>query len=239
MKMNRLIPMVGLVCFAVVPCPTGAATLADWTFETSQPATAGPFSPEIGSGSAWGLHASSSAVYSSPDGNGSAHSFNVTRWAIGDYFEFQVSALGYDDLNVSYDQVSSPTGPKIFNFSYSTDGTSFTDFVTGYTVLSNASPNPVWNATTPHSIYTYSYNLSSVLALNNAANVYFRIVDASTVSAGGGTVGTAGTDRIDNFIVMATAVPEPAGCVLLGLAGVIGAFKLFKERSTGKRSLRR
>ncbi len=27
-----------------------AATIADWTFETSQPAAAGPFAPEVGSG---------------------------------------------------------------------------------------------------------------------------------------------------------------------------------------------
>ncbi len=40
-----------------------ADMIADWTFETSQPATAGPFAPEIGLGSASGLHAGA-ATYS-------------------------------------------------------------------------------------------------------------------------------------------------------------------------------
>ena len=31
--------------------------VADWTFETSMPATAGPFTAEIGTGSALGFHA--------------------------------------------------------------------------------------------------------------------------------------------------------------------------------------
>ena len=34
--------------------------LAQWTFETTLPSTAGPFAPETGSGSATGLHAGSS-----------------------------------------------------------------------------------------------------------------------------------------------------------------------------------
>jgi PKD repeat protein len=47
----------------------------------------------------------------------------------------------------------------------------------------------------------FSVDLSSITALDNASSVYFRLVDNSTTRIDGGTVGTAGTGRIDNFLV--------------------------------------
>lgn len=195
-----------------------ADILGDWTFETSAPITAGPFSPEVGSGSALGLHAGA-AVYSSPSGNGSSHSFSSTLWAIGDYYQFQVNTLGYSGITLSFDQTSSNTGPKGYDLIYSTDGVNFTLF-TSYNVLANNTPNTPWNPTTYNSAYTFSDDLSAVSALNNQASVYFRLVDNSTVSANGGTVATGGTDRVDNFVVSAAPVPEPASLAL----GLIGGF---------------
>ncbi len=71
-----------------------ADVIADWTFETSAPVTAGPFSPEIGAGSASGFH-SGTTTYSSPVGNGSSHSFSSNGWSVGDYYQFQVSATNF------------------------------------------------------------------------------------------------------------------------------------------------
>jgi hypothetical protein len=59
-----------------------------------------------------------------------------------------------------------------------------------------------------------SFDLSALSLLNNNPNVYFRIVDDSTTAINGGTVGTAGTDRIDNFTV--AVVPEPTGLFVFG-----------------------
>ncbi|MGD0745002.1 MAG: PEP-CTERM sorting domain-containing protein [Verrucomicrobiota bacterium] len=196
-----------------------ADILGDWTFQSSQPATAGPFGPEIGSGSASGFHAGA-AVYSSPDGNGSSNSFSSTLWAVGDYYQFKVSTLGYSGITLSFDQTSSNTGPGGYNLAYSTDGVNFFNFTT-YTVLANASPNTPWNATTYNSAYTFNDNLSAISALNNQSTVFFRLVDNSTVSANGGAVGTSGTDRVDNFVVSATRVPEPATTALCGLGGLV------------------
>jgi hypothetical protein len=197
-----------------------AQPLATWTFESSVPVTAGPFSPEIGGGSALGFHAGST-VYSSPAGNGSTHSFSSTVWAIGDYYQFQVNTLGYQDITVSYDQTSSGTGPGRFNFSYSTDGVNFTVFAPSYTVQSNAAPNPTWNASTSSSLYTFNWDLSAIDTIENSSTVYFRLVDASVTSAGGGTVATTGTDRVDNFTVNASAIPEPQSFALLTAGGMM------------------
>jgi len=195
-----------------------AAIIGDWTFETSVPATAGPFGPEIGSGSALGFHAGAT-VYTSPSGNGSTHSFSSTVWAVGDYYQFQVSTLGLSGILLSFDQTSSSTGPSQFKLSYSTDGSTFTDFTT-YNPLINGAPNTAWSPSTYNSVFTFNDDLSGVSALNNQATVYFRLVDNGTVSEGGngGVVATGGTDRVDNFVV--STVPEPTSLAL----GLVGGF---------------
>ena len=69
-------------------------------------------------------------------------------------------------------------------------------------------PSPdVWNSTTPVSAANTSRDLSAITALDNQANVYFRLIDNSTTSANGGTVAAAGTDRVDNFTISGTAIP--------------------------------
>jgi hypothetical protein len=199
--------------------------IADWTFESSLPAgTPGAgiwitnISAEIGSGTASGWHAGN-AVYSSPAGNISAHSFSSTLWAVGDLYQFVVSTAGKSGVTVSWDQTSSSTGPGRFNLAYSTDGTAFTTVLTDYTVLQNGgAPNPAWSPTAGGSVYSFSVDLSGNTALNNQPTLYFRLVDDSTTSAGGGTVGTAGTDRVDNFSVV---VPEPNGLLVFGGLGLL------------------
>jgi hypothetical protein len=127
MNMNR---HVGVAVAGVLAFAAGAAhadTIAQWTFESTVPVTAGPFSPEVGSGSATGSHATST-VYTAPAGNGSAHSFSSTAWSIGDYYQFSVSTAGFKDINLSWDQTKSNTGPRDFTLQYSTDGTHFSTF---------------------------------------------------------------------------------------------------------------
>jgi hypothetical protein len=94
---------------------------------------------------------------------------------------------------ITANQASSNTGPGKSQLQYSTDGIRFTSLGGVNTVRADASPNPVWSSTTYNSIYTFLYDLSSVADLNNAANVYFWLVETSTTSANGGTVGGAGS----------------------------------------------
>jgi hypothetical protein len=221
---RRVVLLAGTLFLLATGATASASTIAGWTFETSQPAASsasiGPVSPEVGAGLATGSHISTATVWSSPAGNGSAHSFSSNTWATGDYLQFQVSTTGMQHILVSWDQTSSNTGPRDFQFEYSTNGVSFTNVGSAYSVLANAAPNPVWNSATSSALYTMSLDLSAISGLNNAASAYFRLVMADTVSANGGTVATAGTDRVDNFSVVGSAVPEPQTAIL-GLIGFI------------------
>jgi predicted extracellular nuclease len=209
-KMFSSITILALVLMALpVQSALAATTIAQWTFESPNTPADAPnvatypnsISPAVGAGNAGGVHATAGTDWTTPVGNGSADSFSSNEWLVGDYYQFTVSTSNYTDILVSWDQASSGTGPRDFKLAYSTDGTNFTDFGSPYTVLANASPNPVWNATTSSALYSTSRDLSAVTAVDNQANVYFRLIDISTVSASGGVVGTGGTNRVDNFTV--------------------------------------
>jgi hypothetical protein len=193
-----------------------AQTITRWTYETSLPtgtdsASIGGIAPELGAGTASGLHASALTDWSNPVGNGSAESFSANEWAIGDYYQFQTSTVGFSDIFVAWDQTRSSTGPATFDFAYSLDGSSFTIALDNYTL-----PSISWSSTAPDATLTTSFfvDLSSITALDNAPAVYFRLIaDASPTSTGG-------TSRNDNFLVGAGPIPEPSTYVLgaLGLA---------------------
>ena len=228
--------------FAVIcACSAQGQTIAQWTFENSYTyiqANPGPGTtitgivPEIGSGTASGVHASSSTVWSSPAGNGSSHSLSANNWAGGDYYEFRVGTLGFENITVSYDQASSSTGPGSFSLAYSTDGASFTS-LEDYGVLQNGgSPNPAWNGTTSSSVYSYLFDLSSVSEINNSAAVYFRLLNAADTTPSGGVIGTGGTDRVDNFTVAVAVIPEPRGLFLFG--GVSALIATFAGRRSSE-----
>ena len=202
MLMKKILTLfIVLLCRYVANAQT---VIANWTFESSSPTTAGPISPEVGSGSATGFHAGTSA-YSSPAGNGSSKSFSSTAWASGDYYQFQVSTTGLSNIAISFDQNGSGTGPSQFKLQYSTDGTSFADWAS-YTIPSNAGSAVNWVANSVNNtsnLTSFSFDLSSLSQLNNKANIYFRIACNGTTSINGGTVANSGTGRVDNVIITA------------------------------------
>ena len=201
--------------------PAQAFTLAQWTFENAIPdltnsITSPSVSATSGTGTALGVHASGATDWTTPVGNGSANSFSSNTWAVNDYYEFSFSTVAYKSLMLSFDQTSSGTGPRDFTLAYSTNGASFTNFA-NYQVLQNSAPT--WTGATYAPAYNLTLNLSGVTALDNQTSVFVRLFNASSVSTSGGTVGTGGTNRIDNFTVTVTAVPEPGTYALL-LAGL-------------------
>jgi hypothetical protein len=68
--------------------------------------------------------------------------------------------------------------------------------------------------------FTHTFDLGS--SIDDSPTVYLRLTDADTTSIGGSTVGTGGTDRIDNVSVFTTPVPEPSSAVFGILGGAIG-----------------
>ncbi len=222
------------------------ASLAQWTFETSQPASSGPFAAEDGiyaaTSFASGYHANTvSSQYSSPLGAGSDNSFNSKNWSADDYYQFTTRTLGYTDINVTFKAASSSTGPQNFDLAYSTDGSSFSVFTT-YSVRNNASPNPTWSATMSAAnaaLYAFSFDLSSIAGLDDQPIIYLRLIDHDAAAAGGGTVASTGASRVDDFTILAnprvTSVPEPATFIagaLLGLPLAVQSFRrLRKSRS--------
>jgi hypothetical protein len=83
-----------------------ADTIAAWTFELNTPAdatdstTIGPILADTGVGTASGLHAGAATDWTTPSGNGSANSLAANTWAVGDYYQFQISTIGFTDVSI-------------------------------------------------------------------------------------------------------------------------------------------
>lgn len=205
--------IAALVVCLLVAAPASATVLANWTFESSVPATAGPHAAEIGSGSAIGFHSSGSVVYSNPVGNGSLESFSSNYWSVGDYYQFSTSTAGYMGISFQWDQAGSSTGPRDFELSWSTDGSVFTP------LMNHTVPAGSFSSSTYSALFTNG-PVAGPVGLDNQATVYFRLTDISTVAVGGGTVGTSGSGRVDNVIIDGIAIPEPATLALLAIGGL-------------------
>jgi hypothetical protein len=150
---------------------------------------------------------------------------------VGDYFQFQVSTLAYSSghLVISWDQTSSGTGPRDFALRYSTDGISYAPLGIAYSVLENGTPNPQWNGSTAQAIYSFARETSALPGnLMGEGTLFLRLVNTTTASATGGTIGAGGTGRIDNFTV--TAVPETAASAWLVGLGFAGFAYLRRRR---------
>jgi hypothetical protein len=176
-----------------------AQTIAQWTFENSQPNNAGPLNAEMGLGIASAAHAGAS-TFNSPSGNGSPHSFNANNWDDGDYFEFTVSTLGYAQASLSFNQTSSVNGPKTFEIQVSTDGINFTTLSGSTYDVTNAS----WNTTTAAGS-AYNFNLTG---MGNQPMLVIRLSVANgSTAVSGGNIASPGTSRVDNVVVTGSSIP--------------------------------
>ncbi len=203
MLTTMTLSIAALLAGAGVAC--GQVTLAEWTFETSVPTTAGPHAAEGGTlgGNAFAV---TGGTISNPTGNGTPESMSSNGWDAGDYFEFRTSSTGYAGLTFSWSQGRSPTGPELFDFTVSTDGASFVTLLPGYSVRVLSGPG--WSSPgVPVAMDIFTVNLPA--AYDNQALLVFRMVSLQTVAA-------AGTNRVDSVTL---TVPAPAA----GSVFVLGA----------------
>lgn len=206
-------------------CLAPASTvLARWTFENSAVADVvdasalGPVAADEGQGQAYGYHAASTADWTTPAGNGSANALSSNAWRQGDYYEFRVATLDWEDIVVTWDQARTSTGPSAFDFEYSVDGVAYTVFTSGYVVPLNEVPY-AWGTAVRHAVYGFRADLSGLAEVEHAAELRLRLRQTEAGLA------ATGASRVDNFLV--TAIPEPSAA-LLGAA--VGAVWLRRRR---------
>jgi len=221
--MTKQFLMASVVGLAV-STSASAAIVAGWTMTTAVPAATTGTNYTYGAAdtgdaaagtSLSAFHTLAATTWSSPAGNGSTYSLSSNNWSVGDYYQIAVSTTGFSDIYLSWDQTRSSTGPSNFDVQMSTDGTSFTTILAGYSVIQAGLAGTgtlAWSVA--NGVQTaFNTTVASIAGADNQATLYFRFVNNSTVAVGG-------TNRIDNIMVSSGPVPAPGAIALLGLAGL-------------------
>ena len=167
------------------------------------------------------FHTSTASVYTSPSGNGTTYAFSSNNWSPNDYYQVLLPTTGFQNLQLSWSQARSSTGPSTFSLQMSTNGSSFTE-LTPYTVLQSGGGGApgTWNTGTFNPLYSSTVALP--LTAENQSQLFLRFVNVTgTASA------AAGANRIDSITV--TSVPEPASlCAAAASAGL--SFLIIRRR---------
>jgi len=208
---------------AVEPGP--ADTLANWHFEDAAKRAlitdnatfiSSPYTAD--NGTAANVNIAPIALGGTPvfpltngwvNGTGGAGTFapNSNTWdQAGDkYWMVTISSANYENLKVSSKQMGSNTGPRDFQIEYSTDGLTWVPVGAPIVVLNDLFTSGVVDG------------LDLPSACNNQAALMVRWLNTSNVSINGGTVGSAGTNRIDDILItghlITVSVPEFASDV--------------------------
>jgi len=131
----------------------------------------------------------------------------VSNVGNGSYIQFSFSMTSLNGVSISFATRGTSTGFNAGQWSYSTNGTSFTDFGSN-------------TATTSTSFALASPGTTT--GLDNAATAFLRYTldGASSVS---------GNNRIDNLQI--TAVPEPSTWALIGIGAFVMIWNLRRRRA--------
>jgi hypothetical protein len=153
-----------------------------------------------------------SSVSGNPNNRGflASNSVSQNNWDGSGYFQFSLDSTGYQGMYLSWGMNRSSTGPTGWDIKYSTTGVggpflTFGSVAAGNNVL-------------------VTVDMSAVGAIDNNANVIFRLVGTGASNT------AAGTAKIDNFAIDATVIPEPSTMLLVGM-GLVGLMALRRRRS--------
>lgn len=207
--------MIASLALSMGAIPASGALLARWTFEESMPASAGPHSAEVGTGTAFVVHQGAS-LYSSPVGNGSEHSFSSTGWAVGDYYQFNYPLPeGRDILRFRFDMASNAVEPPVFSLQRSIDGNPYVTHLSNIKP-SDAPPKIAWNSSMRQ--LSYSFVVSEFNFRVNSLSYRLLCYDMPFPLSPDVNV------RLDNVSI--EAVPEPGtGLLAAGAAVCVAAFR--------------
>jgi len=125
---------------------------------------------------------------------------NTSQWTDGmdaKYWVVTISTTGYEDLLLSSKQRGSNTGPRDFKVQYSTDGTIWTDVIGSEITVAGNFTSGVLN------------DIALPVECNNQASLMLRWIMTSNVSVNAGTTAAAGTNRIDDILIMGVEVNVP------------------------------
>ena len=130
----------------------------------------------------------------------------------GENLTFGFSTSGYENLMVSFDSVrlnagfgQSASAPNVVSFS--TDGVNFSTAPGLTYTVDKTNANNL-------GFYSFNFDLSGQTALNIKNSVFVRL------TLNGAATASNAKNNFDNVVFNATAVPEPASLVGVGLAGL-------------------
>ncbi len=171
-----------------------AATIVSWTDSTLDPGSAQSIPAAVGTGT---ISRGAALAYAA-----AANSYNSSGWALAteqsaptfadQYVDIAVSTVGASGLTLNFTDRKSSTGPSTFKVYYSTTGTAGP-----FTLIPGATFTLATTGT------GRNVDLSGIPAINNNANVVFRIHGFGATAAGG-------TGRIFSVSITDGAAPPPA-----------------------------
>lgn len=193
-KMRHYISILSLAIGLFTSSVLRADLVANWNFNDSN------LTVDNGSGTLTSNFAASNITYfggstnnaygGAAAGNALALQGGTSNANNGKYIQFTLDMSGYQDLVLSYTHQRTSTGFNSQVWSYSTDGSSFTNFQT----ISSIPPS--FGA-------AVTVDFSSVAALDNDATIYIRMTLTGATS-------DSGNNRLDNIQFNATAYTPPS-----------------------------
>lgn len=208
-----------LLFAALLTSQIKAQTFVRWDFDYGSDATTstGTINPSLGTGTVTLIGGTTSTfVAGYPNSANDNSALNTSTYAaqgaenLDRGIQFSVSTVGKTGIVISYAEYHSNTSSKYTKLQYTTDGTTWNtvDLTTANTTGSTGSidtTNDLFVIDAGSTWYLRIIDLTSVTAVNNAANFAFRIVSAFDPSTGtsytpvgsSSNYGTSGTMRYD------------------------------------------
>lgn len=235
-----------LVTVLTFPALAQGDVITEWTFEGNT------LTPSTGAGTASNVGGTSSAFAT---GNGGGAGWNTSAYpaqSVGSGtagVQFSASTVGFQNITIDFDHRASGTASRWAQVQYTTDGAT-------WNVAADNS-----GGLSPHdTFYSFSFDLSSILGVNNNSNFGVRVLSIfsplafnqnSTLSygpdeaymranadakyppdagLGTGNYSTAGTWRFDNVTISGDAIPAIPEPSVLMMVGLLAGAGVLTRR---------